>query len=375
MARFKFDLATPADDEGLRTVLRETTMPGRIGLQFLREPSYFDGNCVLGPFHQTIVCRDRLSGEIVGFGCRSVRDVQVDGRVQPVGYLSMLRLKPDYRSLGLISRGYRFFRELHGDGRANFYLTTIAEGNEQAIRLLTSGRAGLPRYDYQGNYRTFAIPSGRRLPGSKSCSAITTRSASESDLDAIVEFLGRQSAVHRYFPHYSESDFMSGQCTFRNIAPHNIVLAINENDSLVGMMALWDQRCFRQTVISSYQGMLNRLRGVYNVWARLTKQIQLPGPGQPLNYGFVALPMVVDDRPGVFELLLAEVLEQASWVGLDYVLLGYHESDPLWSTAHKVSARHYDTRLYRVSWNGERPENEPADLCAIQNPYLELGCL
>ena len=38
----------------------------------------------------------------------------------------------------------RIFRKLHEDGRAPLYLTTIAEGNETALKVLTSGRAGLP---------------------------------------------------------------------------------------------------------------------------------------------------------------------------------------------------------------------------------------
>ena len=128
MTRFRFELATPDDDAGLREVFRETTMPGMIGLQFLREPNFFESNCVLGGFHQTIVCRDTDTGEIIGCGCRSVRELNVDGRLESVGYLSMLRGKKPFRSLGLMARGYRFLSELHQDGKANFYLTTIAEG-------------------------------------------------------------------------------------------------------------------------------------------------------------------------------------------------------------------------------------------------------
>ena len=41
MSRYRFDLATEADDAALRRVLADTPMPGRIAVSFRREPSYF----------------------------------------------------------------------------------------------------------------------------------------------------------------------------------------------------------------------------------------------------------------------------------------------------------------------------------------------
>src|SRR5438876_460202 len=51
MSRYRFDLATPADDADLRRVLAETPMPGAITVSFRREPSYFHGAVVAGRFH------------------------------------------------------------------------------------------------------------------------------------------------------------------------------------------------------------------------------------------------------------------------------------------------------------------------------------
>lgn len=113
MSRFEFDLATRADDAELRAILAATPMPGRISVSFRREPSFFAAAGVEGPFHQVVVCRDRQQNRIAGFGCRSVRQRYVNGRPTPVGYLSGLRALPEYRGLGLVARGYRYFRELH----------------------------------------------------------------------------------------------------------------------------------------------------------------------------------------------------------------------------------------------------------------------
>src|SRR5262245_31753392 len=117
MSRYRFELATPADDPDLRRILAATPAGGRIEVSFLREPSWFAGAVVHGGFLQVVACRDMSTGRIVGFGCRSVRDLYVNGRRQAVGYLSNLRLLPEHRNLGLVARGFDFFRQLHGDER------------------------------------------------------------------------------------------------------------------------------------------------------------------------------------------------------------------------------------------------------------------
>src|SRR5438552_11468240 len=112
MSRYQFDLATEADDADLRRVLAETPMPGRIAVSFRREPSYFAAAEVDGHFRQVVAGRDLDTGRLIGFGSRSIRRVFVNGQPADVGYLSALRLLPEHRNLGLMARGYAFFRKL-----------------------------------------------------------------------------------------------------------------------------------------------------------------------------------------------------------------------------------------------------------------------
>jgi hypothetical protein len=120
MSRYRFELATQADDADLRRVLAATPMGGRIAVTFRREPSWFAGAAVDGRFRQVVACRDLEGGRLIGFGCRSVREVYVNGRPGQVGYLSSLRVLPEHRNLGLVARGYATFRGLHGDGRVPY---------------------------------------------------------------------------------------------------------------------------------------------------------------------------------------------------------------------------------------------------------------
>ena len=199
MSRYRFELATPDDDADLRHVLAATPMEGRIAVAFRREPSWFAGAVVDGRFRQVVACRDTRTGRIIGFGCRSIRDVYLNGRPGLVGYLSGLRVLPEHRKLGLVARGYAAFRELHGDGRVPFYLTTIAAGNRTALDVLTSGRAGLPTYHAAGTYHTVAIALPRR-PVAAATGKVGVRPARAEDLPAVLDFLAAGGAASTVLP-------------------------------------------------------------------------------------------------------------------------------------------------------------------------------
>lgn len=376
MSRYRFELAEPRDDAAVRSFLRHCVMPGQLDLTFQREPSYFSGGGNFGHFHQTMVCRDSKAEEIVGVGCRSVRQVHTDGQPGPMGYLSMLRSAERVRSGMLLARGYQFLRSLHNDGRANTYLTTIADGNERALSVLTSGRAGLPTYEPLGSYHTYAIATGPRSGNSSSAhDPAIDQAIGNPNLNQVLAFLGSHAKSRQFMPDYNESDFGTGDATFREMATDD-VFGYQDGGHLRGVMALWDQRSFKQTVVHGYRGPLGPLRVAHNLIAPILGRPKLPPPGSQLNYGFVAIPAVENDDPVVFRALLGSVVRQARQKGLDYVLFGCHESDPLRKPAEAMSFLTYSTHVFLVSWNDEAdPDSSSLQYDRSVPPYLELGCL
>ena len=156
MSRFRFELATPEDDQQLRSVLSRTTMPGRFSLALQREPDFFRALAVEGPEIQVIACRDRLTNQIVGLGTRSIRERFVSGQVCRVGYLGSLRLLPEFRSATLVARGYQFFKELAQQDRVAWHFTSITDDNQAAVRLLTSASSGIADLSTRGHAANFS---------------------------------------------------------------------------------------------------------------------------------------------------------------------------------------------------------------------------
>jgi len=345
-------------------------MAGRISLTFRREPSWFAGAVVDGRERQVLVCRDTKTGQIIGQGCRSLREVFINGAPSQIGYLSNLRLLPEHRRRGLLARGYRFLYELHQDGRAPFYLTTIAAKNEIALTMLTSARAGLPKYHSAGDYHTLAIALPRKKINRGDAES-GIRSARPEDLPKLLEFCNANGPMRQFFPRLRAADFLNPEGLMRGLTLDRMFL-YERAGRIVGALAGWDQHEFRQTVVRAYGGVLRCSRPAYNAWSRLRGRYGLPDPGEPFRYLLAALPVVERDDEHVFQSLLSMLLRQSSGGPWSHLLIGLHESDPLLGVARRFRATCYTTQVYYACW----PDGETARATLDDRPpYLELGSL
>jgi hypothetical protein len=367
---YRFELATAADDADLRRILAATPMAGTVSLAFGREPSFFAAAEVEGRVRQVVAARDTDAGRLVGFGCRCVRSLYVNGTARDIGYLSTLRLLAKHRNRGLVARGYAFFKELHRDGLAPLYLTTIAEGNEVALRLLTSGRAGLPRYHFAGEYHTAAIPLNRAANGNQ-IAGLTIAPARTTDLPALVHFLNAEGPHRQFFPVVSEADFVPESGIFHGLRLQDLFLAWRGTE-IVGTLGAWNQTGFRQTVVHGYGRALRWARPLVNGWAHLRGTPRLPAPGEHLHYLTGALPVVKDNDTEVFAALIQAVCDRTENGEALYLLIGLHADDPLRTVVSRVANRSYTTQLYLVCWEDGEKVRQALD---GRVPYLELGTL
>ena len=370
--RYKYRMAEAGDDAGLRQLLVDTPMDGPIQVTLRCEPSYFDAAKVQGHDHRTIIACDNRSQAVIGMGSRSVRNRFVDGQATPVGYLSGMRLHPLHRSGTLVARAFRSMRLLHDDGGANYYLTTIAAGNERATQSLSGGRARLPTYFRLGKYHTFVIPLRRRTK-TQSSPGLEIRPLQETEFPKLVEFLQQVGKPTLFFPCYNQEDFQGPDSTFRDLDRGNILTAWR-GSQLVGTLAIWDQGGFKQSVVEGYRAGLQFARHPFNMVASLMDWPRFPAVGQELKTLFAALPLVVEGDQEVFSRLLLAASQHAK---LNYprfrsLLVGAFELDPLFEICRRASLYQYVTDVFLVYWDDQL--EQPQQFLG-RNLYLELGCL
>jgi hypothetical protein len=366
---YAFELARPTDDPAIRRLLRENPVPGQMELTYEREPDYFLGAPVMGPISQTLVARQAESGQVVGLATRSVRPLFVNGQAENVGYIGQLRVEAAHRGRWLVPAGFRLFHQLHQDGAARGYITTIIEGNAEAEGLLVEkARRHYPAYRPVERIFTLALIL-RRPQRVKTDAGVEIRTGAQVELDEIVAFLQREGRRKQFFPVYSGDDFTGP--ALRGLRREEIAVALR-GGKIAGILALWDQSAYKQTVVRAYRDDLRRIRPLYNLAAKMMGAQPLTPIGQPIHFAYAALACVEDDDSSLFRSLLQTVYNWAAAQGFAFLMLGLGERDPLLPTARRWLHIPYTSTLYTVCWQEDEAWRQGLD---GRVPYVEIGTL
>ena len=368
-SRYVFELATRADDGALRGLLRGTYMNGPLRLSFQREPSFFLGADLGNLTTEIIVGRETSTGALVCTGVRAVRRAFIEGVESPLGYLSGLRLREEVQKSGLLARGYRYLKQLHDAGSTPCYITTILDGNEEARRILTSGRAGLPAYVSYGRLRTYMLP----LYGFRKRirSAAVTRGATKETLPAAVACLNRFNADLQFAPAYRVEDFDANSGRLRGLSAEDLYLRL-QGPEVVGTLAVWNQNGFKQSVVVGYSRGLALARPALTFAAKFGLAPRLPRAGRSLPCLYAGLIGCRGSDAAVFQELVDTVLADWTNTGYAYLLLGLCDRHPFSPIVERRSVMAIDSGIYLVCWPDSKPDPLPS---TSRVPHLEVATL
>jgi hypothetical protein len=337
---YSFAFATPDNVDEINRMLAENPMEGRIRVSLEHAPDPFAADFGLSDNHVCVLARDR-DGQAVGFCERTTWRAFVNGAEVDLPYLGALRVARAHRGrIRVLRGGFAALRAAERPGEAGFALTSIAEDNTPARRLLTAGVDGLPRYTELGRFVTLFLRARRgRLPAG-------VRTAGPEDLPRIAAFLNRVGRGRQFAPVWSAERLalLSGS----GLGAEDFLL-IEDGATLVGCAAIWDQSARRQAVVRGYQAGLGRLRPLANLFSPLIGLPALPAVGdripQAAVFGLVAL-------KGEFVApLLAGLRRLAFLGGIDTLFLGLPAEDPMLQKIRKrMRAVELATRLYAVHW-------------------------
>ena len=361
----QIELATPADDAHIRGLLRREPVPGRIAISYEREPDFSAGCEATGENATVLVARDLDTGAMVGVACRSEREVFVNGTPARLGYLGHLRIDRRYRGRWLVSRGFSMLKQLHDRDPLPGYLAAVTLDNREAEGILVRKvRKPFPAFHQVARYCTLALPVRRGSPVSGVASATT------GDIPQIAGFLQTSGSRRQFFPVWSEARLIS-LTTRLGLCIEDVQIA-RRSGRIVGLIGLWDQSAYKQDVVRSYSGWMRLAVPLYNASAPWLRRPPLPKPGERIRSGYAALICIEQDSPSLFGDLLSATLHRAAARGLDYVLMGLDERDPLFRTAWKRPHIPYRSRLFLAEW----PEGGHLHAQLDRRPsYVEIATL
>lgn len=352
--------ARPEDDAELRRILRENPMEGDISLAMEREPSFFLACDIEGDRHDVRVAREP-SGRLAAFCTRSVRTRYVDGRPLRLGYLGQLRLDRPYRARpGLFKEGVREMGALPREGELSWDITSIVADNLAARRMLTAGLPWMPRYRPVADLSSLVMVTRPGLP----TPGLWVRKASADLMDDLTLWMDLQQRQYQFACRWDLSRLGDDEPPpdLTGLRPADFLLAVR-GDDLVGVVALWDQRPFRQNRVTGYGPRLRRLRPFANLLAPVAGWPRLPRPGRILSQCHLSHFVVLDDHPDVATTLLSAALDEAWRRGFNLAVLGLDARRSLAPLlARTFKARIYGSTVYTVHWHGEEPPPLPETL-------------
>jgi hypothetical protein len=350
------DIASPADDQRVRQLLRNQVMPGRVQLSFRREPDFSIGCAVTGDDYRILVARSQADDRIVGVACRSTRRVFLNGREQRIGYLGQLRIDERYRGRWLVSRGFTMLEAMHRSDPLPAYLASIVDGNEQASGVLVNKtRRGFPAFRKAAHVVTLALRLRSPKPSIRGEQEIAP--ASVDQIDDLVEFLQREGARRQLCSVWTAD-------ALRRLEAYGLKLddiwIARRSGTIAGVLAMWDQSAYKQSIVCGYSG-----------WLKAAAPF-LPRRGTELRSAYAALVCIAGDNHAVFDALLREVYNAACRRKFEYLLIGLDRRDPLLYPARVYSHVPYASRLYLASWDNGGLCHEPLD---ARPAYVDIATL
>tara|TARA_B100000530_G_scaffold334074_1_gene283258 strand:- start:611 stop:1726 length:1116 start_codon:yes stop_codon:yes gene_type:complete len=367
----EYYIGSEKDDAALRSVLHQTPMDGPIRMTFEREPSFFGVKNLEGSFHQTIVGKDSKNGKVFGVTNRSIRQLYFNGEIESVGYLGLMRLLPEYQTGFPALRGYQYCKKLHLDKKTKFYLTSIMDGNEPALKLLKSGVRGLPRYQEYSHFCTRSIPI-RIRPKKTIPTTISIMNGQKVSQSALVKFLNQYGKQHQFYPMWTQETLFNPEHT-PGLKPENMLVAIN-NEEIVGCMAMWDQRSIRQTVVKGYKNSLSKIQWLINGYSLILGYPPLPKKNSKLKSCFISHVAIDKDNPDIFLELLTQCHNFLIQKNIEYMVIGFDENHPF---DHIVKSNFKNvpaySRIYLVSWEGDGID--PLQIADSRLPGIEVAIL
>ena len=144
------------------------------------------------------------------------------------------------------------------------------------------------------------------------------------------------------------------------LEPSDFIVAI-AGGKVVGCVATWDQRGFKQVIVRGYSQRLARWRGLVNLAGPLIGVPALPPIGRALEFVYLSHVAIDDDRPEVIAALVSEARARLA-PDVRYMVTAFSERSPLLAAISRLALhRAYRSVLYLACWPDGRQLVESID--------------
>jgi len=359
-------LGTPADNAKMQDLITKITMPGLAQMCFQRAPDFFTGAKVIGDeFVLTVADDDERPDVLAGLTVISGRDLFISGQKRRVYYSGDTRVDPHYRRRGIASN---LFIEQKKHRRTDDLLQGIVlkENTAPLDAAANTADGVLFKYWISHTIETsfmFVRKITPRIP-----LGVQIRAATAADVPAMQTFFDREAPRRNGYPVYDFQKLMAGDPYYAGLKIGDYTLALR-NGQIIGMLAGWNQKGYKQTRIVGFKPIVKVLRPFYNLYVGLTGGFKLPAIGGALNYLTLYNVLVSNDDKAVFQGLIDWIMAHQGQQ-YDALATAVTHGDPLEDVPRGYKRQKLFSSNFWLSYGDDpRPGIDQRPL------YVELGRL
>jgi ribosomal protein S18 acetylase RimI-like enzyme len=333
--------ALSSDNNSLIALAAACPMVGNVSLRIDRSPNFFALNRLEGDQWKVGVAE--RGGAIVGCVAVSERRSFVNGRASRTGYAGDLKVHPAHRDTTIADELSRYSeRAFSGLPATAPVLITVLAGNRSMERRL-SGPRGVPAFKRIGTIRTYSLPILWRR---QTASPIRIAHARWSDLGEMAALWKRIAPLRQLAPVLPVDAMAWWIRSTPGLEISSYRVARSQSGELLGFVAVWDQRTFKQLNVVGYSPRMRAARAVFNLLAPVVGGEPMPETGQALNCVTIAHICVPGDRCEVLHALLVSTHNELRHSGISFINVGLDTRDPLSAAMDGFFAQPTDVNAY-----------------------------
>lgn len=355
-----------ADNAKMQDLITKITMPGVAQMCFQRAPDFFVGAKVIGDeFVLTVADDDERPDVLAGLTVISGRELFISGQKRRVYYSGDTRVDPYYRRRGIASN--LFVEQKKFRAGTDLLQGIVLKENTAPLDAAANAADGvLFRYWISHAIETsfiFVRKIRPRIPD-----GVQIRAATADDVPAMQAFFDREAPRRNGYPVYDFKKLVAGDPYYAGLSISDYALALR-NGQIIGMLAGWNQKSYKQTRIVGFKPIVKVLRPLYNLYVGLTGGFKLPPVGGALNYLTLANALVAQDDKDVFRGLIDWIMANQGQK-YDALAIGITHGDPMEDVPRQYKRQKLFSSHFWLSYGDDpRPGIDDRPL------YVELGRL
>jgi GNAT superfamily N-acetyltransferase len=360
-----YRLGTPEDNPKIQELVAKVTMPGPATFCFQRVPDFFTGAKVIGEEFWLVVAVDHERQDtLAGLTVFSAKDVYISGKPRRLFYSGDTRVDPFYRRRGI---GTDMFKVQKQFRKADDLLDGLVI-KENVSTILKARDTG----EFFNSWFTHVIETSfmfTRKAAPRIPAGVEIRRATNADAAVMQAFHDKEAPRRNGYPIYSFAKLIAKDPFYAGLSMGDFALAF-KNGQLVGMLAAWNQKAYKQTRLMAFGTALKLIRPVYNLYAKLFGGFNLPPVGGMLNYLSAYNVHIANDDKAVFQALIDWVMVNQG-EGYDALAVCMAQGDPLDAVPRSYKRQKMFTNHYWMSY-GDDPT---PGIDSARPLYMELGRL